>query len=281
MTVVTSFEQAYEEWIDRPHRDYRRSIGTPVNLDAAAFEEFVQRLRAYRAAYPSMALWLTMDYSTLSAMQSEGDINVFGAPVRSKRDLVARIHPDYLLPYLRWRRSAYALMSLYPEKVRQPLKHTFRISLPFKTHSGQYWWFCMNSAIVQQDAQGRIATTVETLYRESTWSRHNLRPLEASLFSHEPQEEGLNAELAGQLSLLLMELFTDAELDLLALYASGTRTDSVLAAMKWSRHTLHEYNTHLLRKARELFVYEFKNARQFAEYCQERHILKFKPHSPK
>lgn len=281
MTSRLSFEQAYEEWIEQPSSTYRRSIGAPVHLSEAELNHFVQHLHNYRAAYPGMAAWLLLDYATLSVRQSEGDTNVFGMPIRTKRDLLSRIHPDYLLPYLRWRQAAYGLMALYPEKIRQPLRHTFRISLPIRTHRGRYWWFCMNSAVVQMDAEGRIATTVETLYRESEWSRHNLRPVEASLFSHEPLEDGLNAELAAQLSLQLTELFTDAELDLLALYASGKPTAEALAAKKWSRHTLHEYNTHLLRKARELFVYDFKNARQFAEYCLERHILQFKPQSPK
>ncbi len=281
MALKPSFEQVYEEWIEHPSKNYRQKIGQAVHLDETAFADFLQCLRNYRAAYPSIALWLVVDYATFNVNLCEGDRNALGDSIRTKRDLLARIHPDYLLPYLRWRQAAYTLMTLYPEKVRQPLSHTFRISLPLKNHKGLYWWFCMNSAIVQMDAENRIATTVEILYRENEWSRHNLRPVEASLFSRLSQEESLNAELAAQFSLQLAELFTDAELDLVALYARGRSTAEAQAAKKWSRHTLHEYNTHILRKARELFVYDFRNARQFAEYCAERRILQFKPNSPK
>ncbi len=70
--------------------------------------------------------------------------------------------------------------------------------------------------------------------------------------------------------------FTDAELDILALYASGKSTDDVLREKGWSRHTLHEYNANLLRKAKALFVYDFKNARDFAEYCYEKGFVRLK-----
>ncbi|MCS6929196.1 MAG: hypothetical protein NZM43_06845 [Saprospiraceae bacterium] len=277
MTSRKGFEQIYEQWIERPSAAYRKQLGPAVNLSTEAFEAFVQRLRSYRADYPTMAFWIVLDYASLRAMLCEGDADVFGSAIRSKRELLTRIHPQYLLPYLRWRKAVYELMVVYPEKVCSPLKHVFRIWVPLRTHSGQYWWFWINSLILQLDANQRITTTLETFYRDNQWSKHNLRPVEASLYAHDPKEESLNTELAMQFSLQLAELFTDAELELLALYANGKNTREVLSARKWSLHTLHEYNTHLLRKARELFVYDFKNARHFAEYCKERRILQFKP----
>ncbi len=281
MLSFREFELLYEEWVEHPSAEYRRRVGSPVNIDAASLDQFLQRLHTHRADYPNMAFWLLIDYKTLLVARGEGDEQALGAPVRIYRDMLMRIHPDYLLPYFRWRKAAYQMVFLYPEKMRQPLLHAFRISLPLRVRFDKYWWFCINSTVVQMDAEGRIATILLTFYRESEWSPHNLRPVEASLFSYSEENEDINKELAAQLSLQMSEVFTDAELDLLALYAAGRNTDEVLAAKNWSRHTLHEYNAHLLRKSKELFVYDFKSARDFAEYCQERQMLLFKPISPR
>ncbi|MEQ1745210.1 MAG: hypothetical protein ABMA02_07290, partial [Saprospiraceae bacterium] len=61
-----------------------------------------------------------------------------------------------------------------------------------------------------------------------------------------------------------------------SLYAEGKTTDKALEEKKWSRNTLHEYNSNILRKAKGLFVYDFKNARTFAEYCLEKGFLRLK-----
>lgn len=276
MTSLSEFERLYEEWVERPSAEYRRLVGPSVDMDAAALEQFIQHLSQHRTAYPNIAFWVIFDYKTFSVLRSDGNMNVLGSPLRTKRDLLQHIHPDYLLPYLRWRKGAYNLVFQYADKMRKPLQHAFRISLPLRVRSGRYWWFLINSLTTQLDANHRIVSNLQTFCQENEWSRHNLRPVEAAVFSRTEEESLFNSELTAQISLQLTELFTDAELDLLALYAAGKSTEQVLAVKRWSKHTLHEYNTHLLRKSKELFVYDFKSARHFAEYCRERRILYFK-----
>ncbi len=276
MTSAKRFEELYEEWIERPTLAYRHSVGVAVDLSAEALGQFVQNLHRWRAESPYLAGWLLFDYKTFQVTARDGDADIFGIPISSKRDLLARVHPHYFLPYLRWLKAMYGVLFRHPEKMQQPLLHTFRISLPLRTGTNRYWWFSTDSIVAQLDAEHRIATVLKVFYQENEWSGFSLRPVEANIFSRTEGAEGINQELSAQLSLQLAELFTDAELDLIALYAKGKPTEAILKVKKWSRHTLHEYNTHLLRKSRELFVYDFKNARQFAEYCRERRIFQFK-----
>lgn len=265
------FEDLYERLLVQPSETYRALTGEPVNLDAAAFSEMLSRLKNFREIYPNMAFWLVIDYKTLKVGHSEGDQQTFGFKLATFKDFFRLIHPDYVLPYLRWRAAAYAL--IYRQMVQlDPLEAIYRQSIPLKAHDKEYYWFAMNSSIVQVDAQGRIVTNLQTFYLDGKWSTRNLRPFEAGVqiknFSN-----ALEHQLIAQLSLQLIEEFTNAELDLLSLYASGKTAEEVMQAKAWSRNTLHEYNANLLKKAKALFVYDFRNARDFAEYCLEKGFI--------
>ncbi len=269
------FDEIYERLIEWPSMAYRSAVGPPLNLDPAAFEQFLARLSHFREDYPNMAFWQMVDYKTLTISHSQGDLEAFGYKLTSVKDFFRRVHPDYLLPYLRWRTAAYNLI-LKQDMPVDPLHAVFRVPLPLQLLDGQYFWFYMNTTIVQVDAEGRIVTNLQSFYRESKWSPRNLRPLEAHVQIRNMADNDLDKMLIAQMTLQLIDEFTDAELDLLSLYASGKKTDEVLREKGWSRHTLHEYNANLLRKAKALFVYDFKNARDFAEYCLEKGLLRVK-----
>lgn len=267
------FEELYEQLIVRPSTTYRAAIGPPVHLDPQAFDIFLRRLKDFRETYPNMAFWQIADYKNLSIIRSDGDLELFGYKFKTVKDLFRRIHPEYLLPYLRWRGAAYELIHNKNVTI-DPLEVALRIALPLELGPGQYYWFNMNSTVVQVDAEGRVVTNLQTLYREGKWSPRSLRPLEASVQIRNQTDADLERQLIEQISLLFIDEFTDGELDLLSLYAAGKAADEVLAAKCWSRHTLHEYNSNLLRKAKALFVYDFRNARDFAAYCLEKGFIK-------
>jgi len=269
------FDELFERQIEQPSAAYRRTVGPPVNLSQADFEQFLSRLSHFREDYPNMAFWLMVDYKSLLISHSEGDQELFGRKLSSVKDFFKRVHPDYVLPYLRWRTAAYNLI-LTQEMAVDPLHAVFRAQLPLQVHDGQYFWFYMNTTIVQVDAEGRIATNLQTFYRESKWSPRNQRPLEAHIQIRDVADNALHQQLVGQMVLALLDEFTDAELDLLSFYAAGKKTDEVLQEKGWTRHTLHEYNANLLRKAKGIFVFDFKNARDFAEYCFEKGFIRLK-----
>lgn len=275
MLGYQSFDELYVRLIERPSTAYRAAVGPPVNLDQEAFEQFLTRLSHFREDYPNMAFWLMIDYKTLTISHSQGDQELFGHKFMSVKDFFRRVHPDYVLPYLRWRTAAYDLI-FKRDMTANPLQAVFRAPLPMQLSDGQYFWFYMNTTLVQVDAEGRIVTNLQTFYRESKWIARNMRPLEANIQIRDVSDNELNQQLIAQMALHLLDEFTDAELDLLSMYAAGKKTEAVLQEKNWSRHTLHEYNANLLRKAKAQFVYDFKNARDFAEYCYEKGFVRLK-----
>lgn len=266
------FDELYESHVVQPSAAYRAVIGAPVNLDAAGMSDMLSRLRNYHNLYPGMAFWILIRYKDLSIPASEGDDAFFGHKLDTVKEQYRLIHPDYLLPYLRWRSAAYELV--FKQNINiEPLEMGYRQSVPMQAKDGEYYWFAMYSTVAQLDANGRIVSNLQTFYRESKWSPRNLRPFEASIILKNITETELHRNLIGQISLSLIDEFTNAELDLLSLYGAGKTAEEIQEAKSWSRHTLHEYNANLLKKAKSLFVYDFRNAREFAEYCLEKGLI--------
>lgn len=269
------FNAIYESYVVQSSAAYRSNIGEPVNLDPEAFSDLLVRLRDYRTLYPGMAFWLIIEYKTLSITDSDGDVDVFGCKLTSVKDYFQTMHPDYIIPYLRWRGAAYEL--IFRENIKiEPLMVGYQQSVPLKTKDGQHFWFTKHSSIAQIDAEGRIVTNLQTFYWENKWSARNLRPFEASVIIRDSGGLDLEHRLISHLSLMLIDEFTNAELDLLEAYAAGRSVDEIMEIKSWSRHTLHEYNANLLRKAKNLFVYDFRNARDFAEYCLEKGFIRLR-----
>lgn len=265
-------DELYESYVVQPSTAYRAAVGEPVNLDAAGLSALLSRLRDFHDYYPGMAFWLIVQYKTLTIMASEGVEAFFGHSLDTVKDHLQTIHPDYVLPYLRWRTAAYQLVFRQNTKI-VPLEMEYRLSVPLRSKDGQYFWFAMYSTITQLDAEGRIVSNLQSFYPEGKWSARNLRPVEASIQIRNFSETALNQDLVSQLSLALIDEFTNAELDLLTLYGSGKTAEEILQKKSWTRHTLHEYNANLLKKAKNLFVYDFRSARDFAEYCLEKGFI--------
>ena len=267
------FDELFEYFVVRPSTTYRQAIGEPVNLDEANFSNLLSRLGDFQTYYPGMAFWQIIQYKTLTILTGGGDVDIFGRKLESVKDFVRTISRDYQLPYFRWRAAAYEL--IFRQGIpSEPLQVGYRQTIPLKARDGETYWFTMHSTISQIDANGRIVTNLQTFYLDGKWSARNLRPFEASIYIRNFANSALDQELKDQLSLSLIDEFTNAELDLLSLYASGKTVDEILKARSWTRHTLHEYNANLLKKAKNLFVYDFRNAREFAEYCLEKGFIR-------
>jgi len=267
------FDDLYDTHVAQPSAAYRATVGEPVNLNPAAFSDLVSRLSDFQHVYPGMDFWMIVQHKDLSIPLSGGDMGVFGYKLKVFKDYFRTVHPDYLLPYFRWRSAAYAL--IFRQSIPlEPLQIGYRQSVPLKVKDGEYYWFTMYSTIAQLDAAGKIVSNLHSFYQEAKWSLRTLRPFEASLQIKKSAEADLERNLIDTLSLSLIDEFTNAELDVLSAYASGKTVDDVLLLKSWSRHTLHEYNANLLKKAKNLFVYDFRNARAFAEYCLDKGFIR-------
>ncbi|TNE60338.1 MAG: hypothetical protein EP344_07570 [Bacteroidetes bacterium] len=267
------FEEFYQNQVVQRSATYRAAIGPPVHLDQQAFERFLQQLKDFRLTYPNMAFWLVVDYKHLAIPYHDGDRPLLGSSIQTLRDFFRLLHPDYLEAILRWRSAAYEL--IHTERILlTPMEAVYRQVMPLKVKDGSYYWFSMNSTILQVDQAGYIVTNLQTFYREGKWSPKNLRPIEGLVQCKDLDEEDLHRRLINQMALRFIDEFTDTELGLLVSYATQKPVDKILQDKGWSRHTLHEYNANLLRKARAFFVYDFKNAREFAEFCLEKGYIR-------
>lgn len=269
------YETLYNDLVVQPSEAYRAAIGQPVHLDPTAFDLFLERLKGFRELYPNVTFWQVIDYKTLEITHSDGDRELFGHKFKTFKNVFQHMHPDYVHPYLRWRTAAFELILSQSLKIN-PLDVAYRFGIPLQTQDNHYYWFTMSSTILQIDAQGKIVSTLQTFFQDMKWSPRNLRPVEASLSIRNPDSQDIENLILTKISLQLIDEFTNAELDLLALYAKNETPKTIMESKKWSRHTLHEYNANILRKARMLFVYDFRNARNFAEYCQEKGYIQFR-----
>lgn len=270
-----SFEALYEQHFEKPSLAYRAMLDLPVNMDTEAFFQFLSRMNHFREDHPNMAFWQVIDYKNLTILRSDGHKDLFGQDLTTIKEYFRRFHPDYLLPFLRWR-EASVKVSMKLAVTANPMRMTLRTHLPLLLQNGEYHWFAINKTILQVDAEGRMVTNLHTFYREGKWSPLNLRPFDFRFQTRGSADEQIDNDVTMEHALMIIDEFTDAELTLLSLYAEGKTTDKALEEKKWSRNTLHEYNSNILRKAKGLFVYDFKNARTFAEYCLEKGFLRLK-----
>lgn len=271
-TQKQPFDELFESQVVQPSAAYRAAIGEAVHLNSEGFLDLLSRLRNYHRLYPGMAFWVMIRHKDLTLLASDGDESFFGRKLETVKELYRVIHPEYLMPFLRWRSAAYELVFRRTIKI-EPLEMGYRQTVPMRAKDGEYHWFAMYSTIAQLDANGRIVTNLQTYYREGKWSARNLRPFEANIILKNLSDPELDRSLIGEISLSLIDEFTNAELDLLSMYGSGKTGEEVQRIKSWSRHTLHEYNANLLKKAKSLFVYDFRNAREFAEYCLEKGFI--------
>lgn len=265
-------DELYDLYVLQASAEYRATVGVPVRLRPPEFSALLDRLHDFRDFYPGMALWFILDYKSLEIVKSDGDVEILGRKLTVLKDFYRFMHADYRIPYLRWRGAAFEPILDGSLKI-DPMEVGYRLTVPMQAKDGQYYWFSTNAVITQVDANGRIVTILQTFYQEGRWSPRNLRPFEARLQRRNFMDVTLEDKLIAQISLHLIDEFTNAELDLLTLYAAGKTADEILKAKSWSRHTLHEYNANLLKKARNLFVYDFRNARDFASYCFEKGFI--------
>jgi hypothetical protein len=266
-----NFDRLFKEWIENAWIGYAQILGPPAYPDLDTFNALVTGLRDFKQRHPDMAFWQIVSMKDLLSAASGGDSEVFGAPVRTYRDFLRLIHPDYLLPYLQWRNAAYGALVKMQIKMT-PMEGSFRASLPMRTKDGAYHWFSQHTTIAQIDDGGRIVSILHTLYLEGKWTLHSTKPFVAFFQGPIPDAE-LEDMLRAQIVPYILDELTNGELDLISLYANEQSSEEICRQKGWTKHTLHEYNSSVLKKAKRLFQFEFRNARDFAAFCLERGFI--------
>jgi hypothetical protein len=250
----------------------QRKFKPPFDLSTAAFEAFMNRMQEMPNQHPDMAFWFTvrLDINEIHAMH--GMESHLGVKIQSRSDFYQCIHPDYLEPYFQWVSAILELTSRIKNNLR-PLENSIRISLPIRGKDGQYNWYSQHSTVVQIDSDAQVYTYLNTYYFEGKWSALTLKPFESFLrIRNSPDLEGEQI-LNGLMVPYIIDEFTNSELEVITFYTKGMDPATVASHIGWSRHTLNEYNAAILKKARRLFQFNFRTAREFSMYCLERGFI--------
>jgi hypothetical protein len=252
---------------------YPQPPGPAVNLNADQLEELLLRYRNFRVEYPDLSFWLLFDVPNSELVESGGSKEVFGEEIKSLKGFLSRMHPDYVIPYTAWGQAGYK-MALQHKETLEPLRSSYRVSIPLRSNNGEYHWYSQHVTLTQLDADGNILAHLNTYYREGRWSPHNLRPFEACLNRNlRPEDVSLESNLYAQMTHYLLDAFTNKELEILNYHIADKTVDEIVATGQVSKHTLHEYNAKILKKAKNLFQYDFRTAKDFAVYCKERGFI--------
>jgi hypothetical protein len=241
----------------------------PFHLSEAACASFLQGLHDAPNQYPDLDFWYIVHPGSTAIPEQGGLEEHFSRPIRNRLDFYLQFHPDYLEPYFHWTKATYLLTQRIQQKIK-PLENSIRISVPLRTRDGTYYWYSQHSTILQIDQVGKVRTYLNTYYLEGKWSELSLKPFESFLRNrNQPDAENeqiLNALMAPY----IIDAFTNSELELLSFYTRGMDSAQAAAHIGWSKHTLNEYNSSILKKARRLFQFPFRTARDFADFCQEK-----------
>jgi hypothetical protein len=247
-------------------------LGEPVNLAPAAFDDLLARMRRYRDYYPSMSFWLVINLRDNSIVAAEGTEESLGAAIHARKDMVQLIQPDYLPTYFQWVQASYELSMKIRESIL-PMQVSYRMSIPLRHKNGEYYWYSVHTTVTQVDANGYIVTYLNTYYMEGKWSERSLKPFETYLQLKNEPDSDIEQKLYAIMAPFIIDEFTNSELEVITLYSGGGVGDEVAQKIGWSKHTLYEYNTTILKKARRIFQYDFRTAKEFAKFCLEKGFI--------
>lgn len=266
------FNSLYETYVTANLPRLSAGLGEPAALRGAEYEAVIGQMKKFRELYAHLSFWAVVDMRSLDLAAVEGAESMLANPVKTVRDFLRLVHPDYLEPYLIWGEATYVIAMQNPGMIA-PMQISQRVTLPLLGRDGHYHWFSQHATVLQVDAQNRIIQHLNTYYDEGRWSARRLQPVEPHFSGRHYTPEELQRLLNAQMTPYIIDEFTNAELDLLSHYAAGETPERIMSLKNWRKHTLHEYNAHVMQKARRIFQYDFGTARDFAEYCAEKGFI--------
>lgn len=278
--VKADFNTLYETYVTSNMLRLSADLGEPVALCGADYEAVIGQMKRFRELYAHLSFWAIVDMRSHDLAAVEGSENVLAKSVKTVRDFLRLMHPDYLVPYLIWAEATYEIALQNPAMI-VPMQISQRLTVPLLGRDGHYHWFSQHATVLQVDAQNRMIRHLNTYYDEGHWSPQRLHPVEPHFSGRHYTPDELQRLLNAQMTPYIIDEFTNAELDLLSHYAAGETPERIMILKNWSKHTLHEYNANVVQKARRIFQYDFSTARNFADYCAEKGFIQPKNnHSP-
>lgn len=253
------------------------AFGPPVHLNNEDYAAHLEQLRKMvDNSSADNRFYLVMNIKTMEIDFLYGFQRALGySNDTSYRGYIQLIHPDYLRPYIIWGMSAYKV-GFEMKNLLQPLKMSYRVSLPLRHSNGKYYWYSQHTTPIRLDADNNMICHLNSYAYEGEWSKYNQRPFEACLSRNNTQFEELELKMNAFIATdFLLDDFRNSEIELLQLYKDGANSVKEIMERRagWSKHVVYEYNKNILKKAKQIFNYEFREARDVARYFKEKGYL--------
>ena len=185
-----------------------------------------------------------------------------GAPSRdfSLVEFLERLHPDYLPMFRFWamviNEAAYSMT--LGKGVND---YVYHITLPLRRDDQSYHWYTQHSFAMQSDAAGHYVNHVNFYDYGGPWHAHNRSPFLPFVTNYNQPSPDLDLRMRDLVTPRIREFFTQTEQLLLEWYMKG---EPPADKLRMQPHTLHEHNSHILRKTTAILLTDFKSARDAA-----------------
>jgi hypothetical protein len=275
--MYQEFEEAFNGLPTADLQKLTATFGPPVDLDDEAYANYLNKLRtSIDGEGTDLRFYLVLNITTLELEFLCGLNRALGYPDdTSYKGILQLIHPEYLRPYLMWGMSAYKT-GFTMKQLLQPLKISYRVSLPLLHSNGKYYWYSQHTTPIRVDKDHNLICHLNSYAYEGEWSIYNQRPFEACLSRNNTQFEVLENKMHEILATdFILDNFRNSEVELLQLYIDGAQNAKAIMERRegWSKHVVYEYNKNVLKKAKALFNYDFREARDVALYFREKGYL--------
>lgn len=245
---------------------------TASELQPFDFDNLRQQVLAYHeetGAF-SHAFYSVIDMQTGDFSWQHGIGASLGMPVEnlSIKAFLSRLHPDYLPMFRFWaiaiNEAAYSME--LGERMRD---YVYHISLPLRREDASYHWYIQHSFALQSDNAGHYVNHFNFYDYNGPWHAHNRSPFLPYVTKQNQPAIDLEKRMLAIAVPRLKALFTATEQALIEWYMNG---EPSVDKLRMQPHTLHEHNSHILKKATAILLTDFKSAREAAILLMEANL---------
>lgn len=273
-TFPLDFNDIFETYCASPMKVLAQYLGEPVNISEDLYDSFKEGICKNSNSFGERPFHMVVNMRKQEIEFQHGFNRLMGtSETVSLKRFLRRIHPDYLVPFLLWGIAVYEF-AMYGNVKVEPLKQSYRISIPLRVRDGKYYWFTQISTAIRLDENGNLVCHYNKYCYEEEFLQSNLKPVLGHLSRENESAPELNQLLRFQATSFILDDFTNAELELIRLYTEGLDIHRIRNTKKrWSSHTIHDLNKQIIAKTKKVFQKDFKDARQAAEFLKENHFL--------
>jgi DNA-binding CsgD family transcriptional regulator len=190
------------------------------------------------------------------------------------------IHPDYIVDYLKWVEAAYSY-TIAMRDVVEPLRQTYRITVPMKLKSGSYYWILQESSALQLDSDKNMISHINIYSLVRPFDPKEQLSLIGDMWDAHYRQEEWSSALLRLRSMRQPFILTPEQKRIVALLFENSELTNQQIAQKLGKQksTIDTQNKQILNRTRESFPnHDLKNIKDavallaLMNILQERYI---------